>query len=105
MKADMTDAPLQLEQYSPYLHQIFFIYVEPGITVEAELVEAEILTNTDSVHNSPRKPFTLIFRLQDGVELTQRLYEVGHESVGKHALFLVPIHAQQPGRFMQAIFN
>ena len=101
----MTEPVLQLADFAPCLNQSFIIRVPDGGAVTAELVEARGLTGTDSLDDSPREPFTLIFKLEEGAELIQRMYDVTHGETVWRGMFLVPIHSRKQGRFVQAVFN
>jgi hypothetical protein len=49
----------------------------------------------------PREPFSLLFRLSDGVQLPQGTYRVHHDSLGHLDLFLAPVG----GALWESVFN
>lgn len=101
----MNHPVLHLGHFSDFMNTRFTIEVDASRAVSAELVEASALTNTYTLEDSPREPFTLVFKLEDGVELPQRSYVVNHPNVGPNEMFLVPIFYPKKGRYLQAIFN
>lgn len=96
---------LHLEQFIPYLNSVYSIRLQDGSLYKAELIEAAPLSNTDTLEDSEREPFSVVFKLEDGVELPQRLYDLTHPVAGAHALFLVPVHLPRSGHYLEAVFN
>lgn len=101
----MTEPVLHLADFSPYLNRLFRIRLPEGGEVTAELVEARELTGTDSLDDSPREPFVLLFKLEEGAELIQRMYDITHGETLWRGMFLVPVHVRKQGQFMEAVFN
>ena len=52
-----------------------------------------------------RHPFSLIFRGHSPIVLPQKLYALSNETVGKMAIFLVPVGRDPAGVLYQAVFN
>jgi hypothetical protein len=101
----MSETVLHLSDFEPHLNQVFTIRVDEEHVVEAELVEADRLENVYTLEDSPRKPFSLVFKLEEGAELPQRLYDVSCADLRWQNVFLVPIQVPRSGRYMQSIFN
>ena len=101
----MTDPVLHLADFARYLNRTFTLRIPEGGAVTAELVEVEELTGTDSLDDRPREPFTLVFKLEEGAELIQRMYDVAHGDTVWRGMFLVPVQSRKQGHFVQAVFN
>ena len=101
----MTDPVLHLADFARYLNRTFTLRIPEGGAVTAELVEVEELTGTDSLDDRPREPFTLVFKLEEGAELIQRMYDVAHGDTVWRGMVLVPVQSRKQGHFVQAVFN
>ena len=101
----MVEPILKFSDFEAHLNKSFTIWVEANRGVAAELVEAELLTKVFVLEDSPRKPFSLVFKLQAGAELTQGMYKISCEALVWESIFLVPIIMPRTGRFVQAVFN
>ena len=96
--ADINDVSIFAEQ----LGSRFRIETGPDDFVAAKLVKAEAIgARADSEELLRREPFSLLFEIEEGVELPQRTYQVCHETLGEMPLFLVPVGERQ----MESIFN
>lgn len=70
----------------------FRIEIDPEQTVIAELVEATALNSGgENPGESARKPFSLMFAVEGGINLPQQTYRVSHVALGDTLLFLVPL--------------
>ena len=88
--------------YAEYVGGPFQIEVAPDQLAEATLVQAETLgaaRNKDETDS--KEPFSLLFELQDDIDLPQQSYRITHEQIGEVSMFLVPVGQ---GR-MESIFN
>ena len=65
----------------------------------AELIEAKPLGEV------PDRPFALLFRVEEGPLLPQRIYPLQHDRLGRFELFLVPIGADEIGMRYEAVFS
>lgn len=96
--ADIKDVSI----FAPLVGSRFQIEIDADQTVVAELVEADALNpggaNSES---ASREPFSLVFEVENGIELSQRMYQVTHEVLGRLPLFLVPVGPRR----MESIFN
>ena len=70
-----------------------------GQKLEAELVEAEPLGEDRG------RPFALLFRVEDGPTLPQKIYPLEHDRLGRLDLFLVPVGPDEVGMRYEAIFS
>jgi hypothetical protein len=70
--------------------------------VEATLVEVRMLGSRD---DSLGRPFALMFRGPREPVLPQGTYEVAHEQVGTHEIFIVPVESNDAGTLYEAVFN
>lgn len=70
----------------------FLIEIDPEQTVAAELIEAtELNGRGENSEESVRKPFSLMFAVEGGIDLPQRTYRVSHKELGEVELFMVPL--------------
>src|SRR2546423_7356057 len=65
-----------------------------GETTELELVEVSRLGSTGL---GKREPFSVVFRAPPGTDHPQRIYELGHDELGRFELFLVPLQPDERG--------
>ena len=70
-----------------------------GYELEAELVEAEPLGDTRD------RPFALLFRVEEGPALPQKIYSIEHDRLGRFDLFLVPVGPDEVGMRYEAVFS
>jgi len=81
----------------------FRILPEAGQPVEVELLQV-----TSPAWRSPLvpdRPFSGVFRGPPAPVLPHRTYQVEHDRLGGHALFLVPIGPDAAGMRYEAVFN
>jgi hypothetical protein len=70
-----------------------------GQNLEAKLVEAKCLGNDRG------RPFALLFRVEEGPVLPQRIYPLEHDRLGRLELFLVPVGPDDLGMRYEAVFS
>jgi hypothetical protein len=70
-----------------------------GLEFEAELVEAEPLGDARD------RPFALLFRVEEGPTLPQKIYPIEHDRLGRLELFLVPVGPDDVGMQYEAVFS
>jgi hypothetical protein len=78
--------------FTPLVGSQFEIEIDDEDSVSAELVEAS---------GSTGKSFSLLFAVNDGMDLPQRVYRISHEELGDVQLFMVPLGN---GR-LESVFN
>jgi len=96
---------IEINDVSMFTEQVgsrFRIEIDTDRFVTAELVEASALNaGPRSADLPPREPFSLLFQVEQGIELPQQTYRIHHESLGELMLFLTPVGA---GR-LESVFN
>jgi hypothetical protein len=92
--------------FSPYLNQTFYLHLESGEPLAAELIKVTDLGTGFPPGQEParRRPFSIIFRCGPNL-LPQRIYRLTHEQMGTLEIFLVPIGPDQFGLCYEAVFN
>ena len=96
--ADIKDVSVFAEQVGG----LFRIEIDTDRSVTAKLAEASaIKTGSRGANLPPREPFSLLFEVDQDIELPQRTYIVRHELLGELVLFLTPVG---DGR-LESIFN
>jgi len=93
---------LTLDVFASRVGERFRIRTQPGNELEAELIEARALGKEAS---GRRAPFTLSFRTSQLAALPQRIYEIIHDEMGSHDVFLVPVGPDGKGMVYEAIFT
>jgi hypothetical protein len=99
---------LNLDDFSGHVNASFRIHVEPGDSLELELIEARPIGPPPSDREGGRRQsFSLIFRGPAARLLDQRIYPVEHPRLGTLGIFLVPLGSEGDpnGLHYQAIFN
>jgi hypothetical protein len=71
-------------------------------SITLALIEAKPLTYHAG---GLRQPFSLVFRAASPVVLPQKTYPLANPTLGKQAIFLVPIGRDAAGVLYQAVFN
>lgn len=113
MSSDISNqepALMTLSYFSDHVNSPFTLDVEvEGNPIEVTLTEASPLKPTPKGPGIPEAirddPFALVFRGPGNVQLAQRLYQITHETLGELQIFLVPIAADEEGRYYEAVFN
>ncbi len=90
-------------EFTPLLHGTFRLSATDQQAWDLELTE---------VNERPRRrpdqqrlPFALIFRAAPDARLPQRMYRLEHATFGAMDLLLVPVAADEKGRYYEAIFG
>ena len=109
---DSSNEPMQLntrlQQYTDLLDEVFEVRLPDGSTTGFKLVEASGRNLTDEQAGTPG--FSLIFQDESGTvesHLPQGTYDICHEKMSQHKLFVVPIGPDpvRPGIHYQAVFG
>ena len=105
---------LTLDHFARYGGGTFRLLLGPEQALAFELVETRPLPGRPSTSPAWRKPalperqrepFSIVFRGPHSPALAQRMYTLVHEQMGTiEGLFLVPIDADEQGRYYEAIF-
>ncbi len=96
--ADIKDVSI----FSNQVGSGFRIEIAADQFVTARLIEASAIeTGSRGANLPPREPFSLLFEVDQDIELPQRTYIVRHELLGELGLFLTPVGS---GR-LETIFN
>ena len=93
---------LTRELFSDKVGQIWVIDEADATPVELTLTEVEPLKNYAKLK---REPFSLYFTTTGDFVLPQRLYALRHSTLGRMAIFLVPIGREGDITTYQAVFN
>ena len=88
--------------FARHLGERFVLHVDESATLEAELVAAKELGEGSS---EQRAPFSIVFRVNEGDALPQRIYPLEHEQLGRLEIFLVPIGRDEKGTRYEAVFT
>jgi hypothetical protein len=99
---------LTVSDFNEHVNAPFRIQIEPGDSLELELIEARPIGPPPSDPEADRRQsFSLIFRGPAARLLEQRIYPVEHPRLGTLGIFLVPLGSEDDpnGLHYQAIFN
>lgn len=98
---------LTKEAFSGLVGETFAIYLAPSAIVETTLVEVNALGAPAGGPEQVRKePFSIILRGPQQPPLAQGMYHVEQDQLGSlEGLFLVPVAADQQGRYYEAVFT
>lgn len=93
--------------FEPLLNKGFVIHIGAEQTVDVVLIQVQPLPAQPGRGGQPpkRQPFSLVFRGPLHFVLPQRIHEVEEPTLGKIAIFLVPIGPDDSGQRYEAIFN
>lgn len=89
-------------EFSPLLRQTF------RLTAGQHVLDLELTEVNERQRRRPdqqRLPFSLIFRAAPDARLPQRMYRIEHATLGTMDLLLVPVGADEKGRYYEAIFG
>lgn len=105
---------LTLDHFSKRVGETFRLLLGPERALAFELVEARSLPGRPlaspawrkpALPDRQREPFSIVFRGPHSPALAQRMYTLVHEQMGTiEGLFLVPIDADEQGRYYEAVF-
>jgi hypothetical protein len=93
-----------IETFSEHLGGTFRINPDDTEKVDVELISATELGGSAG-EETPRRPFSIVFRGPGDVLLPQRIYRMEHEEIGVFELFIVPIGPDEKGLRYEAIFT
>lgn len=100
----MSDALLTAGLFEPQLGTSFAITgLQAGGSVVLVLTSV-VLWGPEQGPEGGRRPFTLTFRGPADPPLPQATYQLDHESLGSHGIFLVPIARGEDGSSYEAVF-
>lgn len=101
----MTTHMLTSADFTPHLHDVFFVQLAHAEPIPLELTEVAEWGPTDHPHGE-RRPFSLLFRgPASNLYLLQHTYELQHKHLGQLAIFLVPLGPEAGRMRYQAIFS
>lgn len=108
----MNETPLErltLEQFAAQVKTRFRLHRDAGEELELELAEAAAI-RSPALTAAAGKPlrqerFSLLFHGPEQPLLPQGLYQLGHASLGRFTLFLVPIGREAGIVRYEAVFN
>ena len=98
----MTTEPLTRELFGDKVGQTWVLDEANAPPLELTLTEVEPLKNYAKLK---REPFSLYFTTSGDFVLPQRLYALRHGTLGRMAIFLVPIGREGDITTYQAVFN
>jgi hypothetical protein len=99
---------MHAKDWMPHLKSRFRVDLggeEAGDGFEVELVEAEEMPTKQKLKDGQRRPYSLVFRAPHEPPLEQRVYEMTHPELGEQLIFLVPVNADEEGRYYEAVFT
>lgn len=99
---------LTIESFADKVGDTFRIAASPTDILESRLVDVRALKVTlpdGTPRPGKREPFSIVFHAPATIALPQRIYQVSHETLGAHEIFLVPIGRRDAGLLYEAIFT
>lgn len=98
---------LKYTDFEPLLNQTFQIEYGNGEILPVVLIEVAPGQNPSSneENGEPYFPFSLIFQSSITDYLPQSTYPIGHEQLGTHEIFIVPLGPTAQGMRYQAVFS
>ncbi len=96
---------LTVSDFEPHIEAVFPTELPDEGPVELRLIAARAVG--EPIDGGRRAPFSLIFLGPDGPMLDQRIHPIGHPTLGRLEVFLVPIGPakDRPGFRYEAIFT
>lgn len=107
----MTLLEVEKSTFERCLGQSFTLRSPATAPAEAELIAVESLgrlgaaNGTTHSGKATRESFSLLLRAPKGWRGGQRIYTVGHPTVGELDIFLVPVAQDAKGLQLEAVFN
>lgn len=99
----MDIALLTLNDFTPFLNQVFKIHISDEIILDTELIQSTQLNNYSSLE---RNPFSLVFRVaQKNEYYEQGIFTLEHPEKGTFDLFLTPLGFDTIGMKYEAVFS
>ena len=101
------DLSLNRETFSRYLNTKFSFALGDAKAVAVKLVEVSNLTPKTAKLSAAngKECFSAVFIGSHKTPLRQETYVVTHESMGKFAMFVVPVGGNKEGVHYEAVFN
>jgi hypothetical protein len=98
---------LNRETFSRYLNTKFSFSHEAVEAVALKLIEVNDLTPKMARRSAAngKECFAAVFIGSHNAPMRQETYMVTHESIGKFAMFVVPIGRNKEGIYYEAVFN
>ena len=98
---------LKFSDFEPLLNQTFQIEYGNGEMLPVTLAEVAPGKNPSSndENGEPYYPFSLTFQSSITDYLPQATYRIGHDQLGTHDIFIVPLGANAQGIRYQAVFS
>ncbi|MFC2015155.1 DUF6916 family protein [Chloroflexota bacterium] len=98
---------LSTEDFTKHLNSFFYLSIDSGEQVEAELIEVTELgtSNAPVIGDKRRRPFSVIFSGPPQPVLPQGIYELKHAEMEPLSLFIVPIGPDKEGMRYEAVLN
>ena len=90
------------DHWQPYLSESFNVSLATNQSLTLQLIEVSSL---GAKSNTRREPYALLFRGPTQPVFAQSTVELEHSSLGRLALFLVPIGPDDQGMRYEAIFT
>jgi hypothetical protein len=102
----VTELPTE-EEFRGCLGEAFAVHIGPEDPVSLTLAEVTSLAERggEAPSSVRRKPFSLLFRGEPGLALPQRIYQMEHERLGSHDIFLVPLQPDAEETQFEAVFG
>jgi hypothetical protein len=99
-------AALTHHDFAPHAGSTFELTADDALPVSLELSEVKTRGQASITEGGGRQAFSLLFVAgPDAPTLSQRLYHLGHASLGALDLFLVPIGPKDGAMQYEAVFN
>ena len=96
---------LAKDDFDPHVGEQFQLELSEQEALALELVSTHPLSS-DTVENSERVPFSLVFRSPgERRHAPQQIYTVRHPELGPIEIFLVPIGPDERGMRYEAVFT
>lgn len=92
---------LTLEHFRDRIGDRFTATPQHGEPLDLELTEVE----ERAANPSASQGFSLVFRARGHEVLDQQTFEIGHDDLGTHPIFLVPIGVNDDGVTYEAVFS
>jgi hypothetical protein len=96
---------LDLSVFASLVNSTFFVRQESGDRVELVLAEAKPVHAAGARTVARTRCFSLVFQGPDRLFLPQKIHTFEHASIGRFALFIVPVGQKQGCVEYQAVFN
>ena len=96
---------LQVNDFIPYINQLFTLQVDGLGELSCTLVEANTLGSPPPEGSGERHSFSIILRGPGHPILPQQIYRLQHKLLGQMDIFLVPLGPDTEGIRYEAVFT